>query len=202
MSDKGGVCAVVVGTFAACVNSGLHRHVTLLAKPAAACIIDYSVKTPLKFEAGVGGQLLSAGLDVAVQLEVTQQQLLGSGQLRVAVDLLLPEGTVLLQDLQTTLQQVSTSLHVLHHLGNFYQFPGGSSQWHSIAAKEQITATSRHAPTMSGSDLHAGAAQYICYCMHQQRMSDSSGHPQPQHPKYAAAAVCTLPIFAQHDQKQ
>ncbi|WIA37008.1 hypothetical protein OEZ86_013994 [Tetradesmus obliquus] len=82
--------------------SGLHRHVTLLRKPGRACITDFSVSTPLTFEAG---QLQAAALQLQVQLEVADRQLLQGGQLAVTADLLLPDGTRLLQDLPATLEQ-------------------------------------------------------------------------------------------------
>lgn len=87
-------------------RSGLHRHVTLLRKPGRACITDFSVSTPLTFEAG---QLQAAALQLQVQLEVADRQLLQGGQLAVTADLLLPDGTRLLQDLPATLEQVQCS---------------------------------------------------------------------------------------------
>lgn len=89
--------------------SGLHRHVTLLAKPAAACITDYSVKTPLTFHPGEGRQLQSAGLDLTVHLELADKKLLEKGRLGVTADLLLPDGSALLQEVPATLQPVSVS---------------------------------------------------------------------------------------------
>jgi hypothetical protein len=64
--------------------------VHLLSKPSAAAIVDFSIKTPLTFDASTG-QLDSALL----QLQVS-----------VTVDVCLSDGTVLLADLPTKLEQV------------------------------------------------------------------------------------------------
>lgn len=87
-------------------RSGLHRHVLLQAKPGCACITDYAVTTPLSFEPGPGGRLSCAELQLRVSLEVADEALLPPGQLSVTADLLLPDGTVLLEDVAATLQQV------------------------------------------------------------------------------------------------
>jgi hypothetical protein len=95
-------CCAPPAAIAAC--SGLHRHVTLLRKPGCACITDFAVSTPLSFEAG---RLQAASLQLEVQLEVADaQQLQEEGLLHVTVDMLLPDGTPLLQDLPTKLDQV------------------------------------------------------------------------------------------------
>jgi hypothetical protein len=49
---------------------------------------------------------VAASLHVAVQLEVADRRLLQPGQLGVTVDLLLADGTPLLQDLPTKLDEV------------------------------------------------------------------------------------------------
>lgn len=86
------------------VASGLHRPVYLYSKPSAAAITDYCVKTPLQF-VGSSRQLAAAHLQVQVDMEVAidhqQQQ-----QLVVTVDLCDSDGTVLLQDLPTKVEQV------------------------------------------------------------------------------------------------
>lgn len=78
----------------------------LYSKPSAAAITDYCIKTPLQFVGG-SGQLAAARLQVQVHLEVAadhhQQQ---QQQLAVTVDLCDSDGTVLLQDLPTKLEQV------------------------------------------------------------------------------------------------
>jgi hypothetical protein len=93
----------LICSHAAAAPSGLHRHVTLLRKPGCACITDFAVSTPLTFEAG---QLQAAALQLQVQLEAAGKQLLQQGRLQVTVDMLLPDGTPLLQDLPTTIEQV------------------------------------------------------------------------------------------------
>lgn len=86
--------------------SGLHRHVWLVAKPAAACITDYSVTTPLTFTQDVAGDLSKAELQVSVSIEVQHECLISEGQLSLSLDLLLPDGTPLLQNHQMPVQQV------------------------------------------------------------------------------------------------
>lgn len=53
------------------------------------------------------GVLTAAGLELTVHLEVSHKEMIESGELLVSADLLLEDGTVLLQDLPLKLQQVN-----------------------------------------------------------------------------------------------
>jgi hypothetical protein len=65
--------------------------------------------------------LLAASLHLAVQLEAADRLLLQQpGQLGVTVDLLLPDGTPLLQDLPTKLDEVRGQQH--HHRSSYTMF--------------------------------------------------------------------------------
>jgi hypothetical protein len=79
--------------------------VHLLVKPSAAAIVDFSIKTPLGFDPSTG-DLASALLQLQVDLEVAAGQQQQQQQVAVTVDLCLSDGTVLLADLPTKLEQV------------------------------------------------------------------------------------------------